>query len=123
MVKWTSRLRELDLEGKVDAVHKGVVNRVFDSVVYGSLESGSPGQPEDLRQGQWQVTDEGENQTLIWTDDPSARSVEDGISYLHGGVPITLNSPIGGSHSVALTDQNGDRIIEKEVQRVFGRAR
>jgi hypothetical protein len=95
------------------------VEAVAQSVVFGSEITGSPGQPEDLREGQWVTQYDGESTATISTDDPSARSVEDGISHLHGG-PITLNSPIGGFHSVLQTRLGFEKIVEDVTQKVVG---
>jgi hypothetical protein len=95
------------------------VEAVAQSVVFGSEITGAPGQPEDLREGAWTTTYEGEQAAVISTDDPSARSVEDGISHLHGG-PITLNSPLGGFHSLLQTRLNFDKLVENVTQRVVG---
>lgn len=121
---FTSHLPEFErrLTNEWAAIHDGVVELAHNSLVYGSAMTGAPGQPADLREGQFKIIRESELETTVATDDPSARSVEDGISYKHGGVPITLHSPIGGFHSLALTEQHGDKIIEAVTRRVVRRA-
>lgn len=115
---WKSSLPAFEhkLDRTVHEIHSGVVQAAEESIVRGSVLTGSPGQPEDLRNGEWVVVPEGELKTVIGTDDHSALSVEDGISHLHGG-PITLNTAVGGFHSVALTHQSGDRIIQRVASR------
>ncbi len=119
MVKWTSHLPEFSrkLAASVDAIRKDVAALAHDSIVSGSHATGSPGQPHDLREGQWTVAETGPDTTTVGTSDPSARSVEDGISHKYGG-PITLKSPIGGFHSVKLTHQNIGPLVKKAVDDV-----
>jgi hypothetical protein len=95
------------------------VEAVAQSIVFGSEITGAPGQPEDLRGGEWTTQYEGESAAVISTNDPSAPSVEDGISHLHGG-PITLNSPTGGFHSVLQTRLGFEKLVEDVTQKVVG---
>jgi hypothetical protein len=92
---------------------------VAQSIVFGSEITGAPGQPEDLRGGEWTTQYEGESSAVISTNDPSAPSVEDGISHLHGG-PITLKSATGGFHSLLETRLNFDKLVEDVTQKVVG---
>lgn len=118
---WKSNLKVFipEMEYDIKQVREGVAVECFESIVFGSASTGAPGQPDDLREGQWSVADDGPDSTLISTADPSARSVEDGISHKFGG-PITLKSPIGGFHSVKLTHQNAERLVEPVVLKVVG---
>lgn len=122
MVTWKSNLKILipEMDYDIKEIREGVAVICFESIVFGSAATGAPGQPDDLREGQWTLADTGPDTTTISTDDPSARSVEDGISYKFGG-PIELKSPIGGFHSVKLTHQNAERIVEPVVLRVVGK--
>lgn len=91
------RLKETDKN-----ILHSVVEQSFDSIVNGSMETGSPGQPRDLREpGRWNITF-GKGFARIWTKEKSARSVEEGISRKYGGA-ITLKSDIGGFHSLKKT--------------------
>lgn len=121
--KWESKLPEFErrLTRDWQAIHDGVVELAYNSIVYGSVMANTQGQPADLREGQFETVKNGPLETTIGTNDPSARSVEDGISYKHGGVPITLKSPIGGTHSVKKTEQAGDKIIKAVTKRVVRR--
>jgi hypothetical protein len=101
------------------AIFTGSVEAVAQSVVFGSEITGSPGQPEDLRRGEWVTQYEGESTAVISTDDPSAPSVEDGISRFDGS-PIKLKSPIGGLHSVLQTRLNFDKLVDDVAQRTLG---
>lgn len=89
----------------------GTVKGVNESVVNGSGLTGSPGQPHDLRRGEWTVTPNGPWNATISTDDKSARSVEDGISYKHGTQLKKLKSHEGGFHSVKISLINSDKIV------------
>jgi hypothetical protein len=101
------RLKETD-----EKILKSVVEMSFDSIVNGSHETGSPGQPRDLREpGEWNIT-YGKGFARIWTRDKSARSVEEGISKKFGG-PITLKSDIGGFHSLKHTRKAIRKLLAK----------
>ncbi len=87
------------------------VDIVEDSVVNGNPLLGSPGQPEDLRDGDWVKSYENDWVAVIQTSEKSARSVEDGISYKYG-VPLTkLKSDKGGFHSVKATETNFEDVV------------
>jgi hypothetical protein len=101
------RLKETD-----EKILKSVVEMSFDSIVNGSAETGSPGQPRDLREpGAWKIT-YGKGFARIFTKDKSARSVEEGISRKYGG-PITLKSDIGGFHSLKHTRKSIRKLLAK----------
>lgn len=109
------------LERTEKEVFHAIVDLANESVVLGSPITGSPGQPADLRDGDWTTVYEGETSALISTSERSARSVEDGVSHKHGGVPLSkLHSPIGGFHSVGLTQQHFDKIVEEVIHRIVG---
>lgn len=121
MTTWTSRLPQFsrELERVVPAIRREVAELALDYIVNGSPVTGAPGQPEDLRQGQWSISETGPDTTTVGTADSSAPAVEDGISRITGG-PVTLNSPIGGFHSVMLTHQNAEPLIKAAVRTVKG---
>jgi hypothetical protein len=98
------RLKETD-----ENILRTLVDLMYYSIVYGSHETGSPGQPHDLREGQWQVTI-GNGFARIFTKDKSARSVEEGISRKYGG-PIELKSHLGGFHSVKHTKRHVRKLL------------
>ena len=103
------RLKETD-----EGILRTTVDLARDSIVFGSAETGSPGQPEDLRgPDKWRIT-YGKGFARLFINDKSARSVEEGISQKFGG-PITLNSPIGGFHSVKHTKKSIRKILTKAV--------
>ncbi len=120
---WTTKLPQFEkmLKEDVHLIHRGVAEVMYDSIVEGSHITGAPGQPDDLRDGQWKLDNRDGPESVIGTNEKSARSVEDGISYKYGG-RITLNSEIGGSHSVKLTHQNSARLIERVVQFMAARS-
>jgi hypothetical protein len=104
------RLKETD-----EKILHSVVEQSFDSIVNGSMETGSPGQPRDLRD-KWKIT-YGKGFARIFVNEKSARSVEEGISLKFGGA-ITLKSDIGGFHSIKKTKSK----IRKFLARAAGQA-
>lgn len=102
----------------IDSIHTGTFNLVRKSIIEGDPISNAPGQPEDLRD-KFQPVDEGARKTSLGVADRSAASVESGISQFNGH-PITLHSPIGGSHSIKLTRMAEDAIVRKVVTDVVG---
>jgi hypothetical protein len=96
-----------------------VTNEVQRSATKGSEITGAPGVPVQsgfllssyiprfLSKWSW-VTE---------TNAPYAKSIEDGASYAHGGTPLTLRSPVGGFHSVALTIAGFQRIVDTVIKR------
>lgn len=118
MVTWKSNLPQVQplIDRKIRDVHADTVDLALESIVNGSSLTGAPGQPEDLRQGQWAVTSESLD-SKISTTDSSAQAVEDGISHFNGH-PITLDHPGGGFHSVALSRLGFDKLATAAVNRV-----
>lgn len=98
-------------------VHEGVVTLAKESIVSGLSYINTPGQPDDLRQGQWESVNDGPLDTTIGIKEPSAISVENGISKFNGA-PIELHSSVGGTHSVKLTHQNAGKLVEITTKRV-----
>lgn len=95
------------------------VTLTHESVVAGSALTGSPGQPVDtgnLRRS-WQIGWQGPAQATITTNLPYALSIEDGVSYAHGGTPMTLRSPTGGFHSVKTTTANSRALLDEAKRR------
>ena len=104
-----------------------VATHAHRSVQTGSATTGAPGQPVDTGnlKAAWQLNFVapliaevviGANQE----EHKYARSIEDGISYAHGGTPLTLRSAVGGFHSVAQTIAGLPAIVEEETKRVTG---
>jgi hypothetical protein len=118
---WRSKIPELMRKVQTDIrkIHTGVFDESRGSIINGSLLTGAPGQPDDLRGDQWKENHEADNRTSLGVADPSAASVESGISRFNGK-PITLHSPIGGSHSIKLTRMGEDNIVRKVVRDVVG---
>lgn len=121
MTTWKSNLPQFsrELDAAVNSLTRGTAERALNSIVFGDPTTGAPGQPDDLRNGQWEVVENGPDSFTVGTNDPSAPAVEDGISRLNGH-PIQLKSPIGGLHSVRITQQNAAPLVEAEVARVRG---
>lgn len=91
---------------------------VFNSVVFGSPITGAPGQPVDeghLR-ASWQLTFPSPTEALIATKSPYARDNEDGVRA--DGRPYVQRSPVGGRHSVKLTEQHIDKLVADEARKM-----
>lgn len=108
------KLRRLEWE-----VFKHVVAAAHESIVNGSTITGSPGQPADLREGKWTLQLESEDVAILSCAEPSARSVENGISR-YDGHPIKLKSAVGGFHSVGQTEQHFDKLVDEVARQVVG---
>ena len=112
----------LKVETQNKAIFAGVVDLTHQSIQLGSPVTGAPGQPVDTGnlRASWQKTYESPSVALITTSVEYAKSIEDGLSYAHGGKPMTLRSPVGGFHSVALTRAGFQRIVEYVTKQVTG---
>lgn len=100
------------------AVLAGTVDRVHESVVDGSPLTGAPGQPVadgDLRDS-WKKEVAGV-EGRVFSRHPAAVVIETAV---RAGRAITIQSPIGGSHSVALTVAGAGRLVEEAAQEVRG---
>lgn len=107
----------LDVRGA--ALFVNVCSAAKFSITDGSPLTGAPGQPVDTGalKASWQLEFESPTRALISTDKEYAEGIEDGIGP-HG--PITIRSPVGGTHSVALTVAGIDRIVEDETLKLVG---
>jgi hypothetical protein len=110
------------------ARHQETVRRAFlrateevqRSVVEGSELTGAPGQPVDLGylKGSFIPDFVSPLRWRLTTNAAYAPSIEDGVSYAHGGTPLTLRSPVGGFHSVKLTKAGWPRIVAQIASEV-----
>lgn len=102
------------------AVFHTAVFTVHKSITVGSPLTGAPGQPVDTGRlrNSWMITVLSPREVRILTSMKYARSIEDGLSYAHGGKPITLRSQVGGFHSLKLTVASWNRIVEDANRRV-----
>ena len=100
-------------ERRAKDVFVGSTVEVRRSIVEGSELTGAPGQPVDT--GTLKAS---------WVDNfisPTEWQIETNIEYAPGiedGVGITIRSPVGGSHSVALTTAGWQRIVDHVNKRV-----
>lgn len=96
------------------------VEEATRSIVEGSDLTGAPGQPVDTGRlkASYQTVHETSGRAVIGTNAEYARSIEDGVSYAHGGTPITIRSKVGGTHSIQRTVLNWDRIVAAAIARV-----
>lgn len=90
------------------------------SIQFGSPLTGALGQPVDegTLRNSFMVERPSPTERTIATNLPYAQSIEDGLSYAHGGTPMTLRSAVGGFHSIAQTVANFDRIADAAVEAV-----
>lgn len=114
-----ARFRERAIARARAVFHESVFS-AHRSIVQGSPLTGAPGQPVQygaLRQS-WQIEILSPTASRIGSRMKYARSIEDGVSYAHGGIPLTIRSKVGGTHSVQKTVANFDRIVSDAVSRV-----
>lgn len=103
-------------------VFTGVVDLAHESIQTGSAVTGSPGQPVDTGalRASWQKSYPSATEALISTNLEYAPSIEDGISYSHGGIPMTLRSAVGGFHAVSQTRAAWQRVVDYVTKAVTG---
>lgn len=117
------RVREV-VVARNRAVFHASVFKAHESITVGSSLTDAPGQPKlhgALRQS-YQIEILSPTQARIASNKKYARSIEDGVSYAHGGVPLTIRSKVGGTHSIEKTALNFDRIVADAIRRVGGGA-
>lgn len=102
------------------SVFTGIVEEATRSVVDGSEITGSEGQPVQTGalKASWQTVYESPSSAIIGTNVVYAPSIEDGVSYAHGGRPLTLRSEVGGFFSVRKTVAGIGAIKDAVVARV-----
>lgn len=105
---------------RVRAIHTQSVFTAHRSITLGSPLTGAPGQPVDTGRlrNSWQISILAPGDSRISTRVKYARSIEDGVSYAHGGVRLTLRSQVGGFHSLKMTVANWDKIVRDSARRV-----
>jgi hypothetical protein len=107
------------------AVHNGVCDLAFSSIVEGSPVTGAPGQPVDtgFLKGSWQNLIDGPLTRRIVTNVAYAPVIEYGVRQAYdysgdprplgyGGGRPSIKSTVGGQHSVALTRAGWQRIVD-----------
>lgn len=111
---------------KVDAGSQAVLvssaTEAFNSIVFGSALTGSPGQPvADVDGGNlrasWQLEFPTATSALISTASAYAPSNEDGVARPGGGNYL-LRASIGGRFSIAHTIAAFDKIVAEETTRL-----
>lgn len=113
------RFRERAIRRERAVFHESVFS-AHRSIVQGSSLTGAPGQPVQsgaLRQS-WQISILSPTASRIGSNKKYARSIEDGVSYAHGGRPLAIRSKVGGTHSVQRTAANFDRVVADANARV-----
>lgn len=109
----------------------GCVDEAFRSVDEGSEITGAAGQPVGqygpgyhpgkvggYLKASWQKVFVSRDSAIIGTNTDYAESIEDGLSYAHGGTPMTLRSTEGGFHSVKTTVAGMGKIRDVVAERV-----
>jgi hypothetical protein len=91
----------------------------FTSIVHGSAATGAPGQPVARVHGgklrdSWRHERPSAIEHSISTDLDYAPDLEEGVGP---NGQIDLTGPSGGFHSLSLTEQNADRLLEPAVER------
>jgi hypothetical protein len=107
---------------KEQAIFEAVVELAYESIVNGSMLTGSPGQPESTRQDppwghlkdSWTVTYRG-NTAHIHTGHPGARTIEKGTRL---GKSLVLHYGNGGFHSVELTKAGFMHLVSAAIAQV-----
>jgi hypothetical protein len=96
-----------------------ITTEVQRSLVEGSELTGAPGQPvaTGFLKSSFVSRFLSPLSWIIETNAPYAKSIEDGVSYAHGGTPLTLRSPVGGFYSAAKTVHGFKSIVETVVKR------
>lgn len=107
----------IEIEGVTKEIVASAIDLTADSIVNGSSYTGSPGQPADLRNGQWTTQRLSDWYAVISTASKSARSVEDGMSYKYGKPLTKLHSDIGGFHSALATAAGFPKLVSVAVKR------
>lgn len=113
------------VHAREQSIFTGTVDHAHTSIQEGSTVTGAPGQPVDtgVLRASWQKQYESPAVAIISSGGEAAaynKSIEDGVGP-HG--PLVLRSPTGGFHSVALTVDNFDRIVEHETRKVVADGR
>lgn len=101
-------------EAELQAIFVNSVSAVKTSIVEGSPTTGAPGQPFKTGNlaNSWEVEFESAHVALVDTNVDYAEAVEDNIR----GVTFHNHGP----HSVKLTEDGFDRIVEDETQKLLG---
>lgn len=108
------------VRNRARAVRMTAVFLTHESITVGSAITGAPGQPVQygaLRQS-FQIEVLSPTMDRIASAKKYARSIEDLLSYAHGGTPLTIRSKVGGGHSIKMTVAAWTRIVEEANRRV-----
>jgi hypothetical protein len=122
--------REVQVQSRL--IFSAVVAHAHRSIQEGSEITGAPGQPVDTGQLRisWQVSKLTETEAVISCGGDAAKYamiIETGIRPIgrgrgnatgRSGTRITLRSPVGGFHSIQLTLDGLQRIIDFETRKL-----
>lgn len=125
-MSWESDIARFKAKYKASAREVFVVSAqlVHESITEGSAITGAPGQPvqEGILLRSWHLNiTVARFEALTSTPVAYAPSIEDAVSYAHGGTPIQIRSSVGGSHSVKLTRASWQKIVNAAIRQVTGR--
>ena len=123
------------VEFRTHEVFTETASEVHLSITKGSPITGSKGQPvgqygpgyhEGKRGGNlltsWILSFPSKTLARIETNAEYAESIEDGVSYAHGGKPMQLRSTVGGFHSLKLTRAAIQKVVDAVTVRLYGNA-
>lgn len=125
------RIFAAKVQARNQAVFVNTCAAAKDSIQNGSPVTGAPGQPVDTSnlKASWQLTFDSPSSALISTNVVYAPFIEEGVAPVRSGnvtgttkQRLTLRSPVGGFHSVALTVAGLSRIVETETAKLTGGA-
>lgn len=107
------------LDGRNRDVFLNTVVAVQSSIVEGSAVTGAPGQPVDTGnlRASWRTEFEAADVAAITTNVAYAPPIEDGEGP-HG--PLALRSQVGGFHSVKLTRNGFQALVDDVTAKVNG---
>jgi len=119
---WESQIKRFQdkIQKRIVTIHANTAMKLRDSVVFGNRTeagglTGSPGQPVDTGnlRNSWQLTHPAALLARLSTNVEYAPAIEDGVGP-YG--PMTLQSEVGGFHSVKLTRAGFQKLVDAAVR-------
>jgi hypothetical protein len=92
---------------------------MYESIVDGSPMTGAPGQPEEEGDliDSWEMTQPTETSVQVASDSEYALQNEDGVRP--GGKPYVQRSSVGGRHSVKITRQGMQALVNHAANEIM----
>ena len=109
---------ERKIEKRIKDIHAKTAFAIRDSVKDGSAVTGAPGQPVDTGnlKNSWQLAFPSQLLARLTTNVEYAPGIEEGVGP---SGPMTLQSPVGGFHSVKLTRASFQGLVDAVVREVI----